>query len=492
MEKVRQLEHFLASSISASHGWFFTPKETRILMKKLELVVEYVVNEPIVGKASTEAQESKDSKAGDAIFGILALNRAIVTSNELQWMKSVDNYVVIMQDYNRECFRDAMVTITNRRQYAVQGDGNCFFRAIIKCFWSNASGSAESRLAQEIRSALNSSKPTKETSTERDPYAEFTIKEETDKATMSSEGVWADHVQVKKMADFLDRPIWIIRHDDNQLKVVFKEKELEWDICPGQEYRVMPGATQENFSKLHRLPLVLFFTPEVHYDAFLTATKSVYISPLGDLETHLLAPATNDLSKAHNLVHWYLEIESEIAHLLDAHQRAISKIEATEANERIRLELAKIALTVLRNFAVLVHVSRRLLIEYPNLNKIISESPGGKLTAIAVKPIFEDNLEFKNPLDNWQKTEEDVKTLTWSLKSIGFAEPKAETPLSSIFNRLTTFFECLTSSTLVKRDRSELTASQSGAALLLASLTDTFESQEANERPKKKAKLAEN
>lgn len=425
-----------------------------------------------------------DSSVGDAIFGILALNRALVTSNELQWMKSVDNYVAIIQDYNRECFRDAMVTTTNRRRFAVEGDGNCFYRAVIKCFWSNVGGSAESRLAQEVRTALNAPPSKKSESLEGvvDRYAEFTIKEETDGKTMATAGVWADHVQVKKTADFLSRPIWIIRHDDSALRIKFKPGELEWDVAPGPEYKVMPeGAAQGTLP-----PLILFFTPEVHYDAFLMTQRSLYIAPLADLETHLLAPATSDLAKAHNLVHWCFEIESELAHLLDAHQRALTKIEPTGANERIRLELAKIALTILRNFSVLVHVSRRLLVESPTLSQTISEMHGGKLTALAVKPIFEDKIEFDNPLANWEQLEAEVKTLTYSLKKLGTPDPTAETPLSSIFNRLTTFFECLTSPTLVKRDRSELTASQSGAALLLASLTDQF-----HEEPQKKRKLAE-
>lgn len=483
VEKVRQLEHFLASSINASHGWFFSAPETQFLMKKLELVAEYVLNELWRTPESTEACDT-DPSAGEAIFGILALNRALVTSNELQWMKSVDDYHVIVQDYNRDCFRDAMITTTNRRRYAVEGDGNCFYRAVIKCFWSNVSGSAESRLAQAVRTALNAPPSKKNDSSEStvDPYADFTIKEETDGKTMATAGVWADHVQVKKTADFLSRPIWIIRHDDSALRIKCKTSELEWDVSPGNEYKVMPeGATQQTMP-----PLVLFFTPEVHYDAFLMIHRSLYIAPLADLETHLLAPATSDLAKAHNLVHWCFEIESELAHLLDAHQRALTRIEPTEKNEKIRLDLAKIALTILRNFSVLVHVSRRLLSESPTLPQTISDMHGGKLTALAVKPIFDDQLVFQNPLSDWDNLENQVRTLTYSLKSLGSADPAAETPLSSIFNMLTTFFECLTSTTLVKRDRSELTASQSGAALLLASLTDQF-----REEPQKKRKLTE-
>ena len=452
-------------------------------MKKLEIVVEYALNELWRSPDAADGQ-NVDSSAGDAIFGILALNRPLVTSNELQWMKSVDNYQAIVQDYNRECFRDAMVTTTNRRRFAVEGDGNCFYRAVIKCFWSNVGGSAESRLAQEVRIALNTPQLKKSESSEGvvDPYAEFTIKEETDGKTMATAGVWADHVQVKKTADFLSRPIWIIRHDDSSLRIKFKPVELEWDVSPGNEYKVMPeGASQQTLP-----PLVLFFTPEVHYDAFLMTHRSLYIAPLSDLETHLLAPATSDLAKAHNLVHWCFEIESELAHLLDAHQRAITRIEPTGTNERIRLELAKIALTILRNFSVLVHVSRRLLSESPKLAQSIADMNGGKLTALAVTPIFEDQIEYQNPLTNWEQVETEVKTLTYSLKKLGSTDPAAETPLSSIFNRLTTFFECLTSTTLVKRDRSELTASQSGAALLLASLTDQF-----HEEPNKKRKLTE-
>jgi hypothetical protein len=491
VEKVRQLEYFLASSISASHGWFFTPNETQLLMKKLQLVAQYVINELWSHPELIEVP-CEDDTAGQAIYAILALNRDIVATTELNWMKSVDNYLVLVQDYNRECFRDVMVTVTNRRRFTVQGDGNCFYRAIIKSFWSNVIGSAETQMAQDVRKQLNrplnsnSSSDTSSDSKTTDPYAEFMIDDVTDRTTMSSVGVWADHVQVKKMADFLDRPIWIVRHDDKNLKLHFKSRDGEWDVSPGSQYKLLPGTIQEKVQTepVGTLrPLVLFFTPEVHYDAFNMPHKNTYISPLLELESFVLSPNTVSLAKAHNLVHWWFDIESDLANLLVNHQRALVLIEPTEPNLSIRQELATNAILVLYKFCILVHTTRRLISEVPNFYNSLTESHGGALTALAVKPILEDKFEFEDPLLNWEPLKASIMTLSFSLRSIGHAMPTAETPLSSVFNRLTTFFESLTSPTLVRRDRSELTESQSGAALLLASLQDQFDEPPPAKRP---------
>lgn len=488
---MRQLEHFLNSSISASHGWFFSGEETQLLIKKLQLVIQYVVNE-LWQHTKLGEDPTVDETAGISIFAILALKRDVAAITELNWMKTVDNYLALVQDYNRECFRDVMVTITNRRRYAVQGDGNCFYRAVVKHFWVNVVGSVESQLAQELRKTLNQPLATNESvsasteSSEKDPYADFTIDDVTDRSTMSTVGVWADHVQVKKMADFLQRPIWIVRHDDFRLKWLFKASDGEWDVSPGPEYKLLPALASGNSSSGTLRPLVLFFTPEVHYDAFLLPSKSPYICPLAELETFLTTETVPVTAKAHNLVHWWFDVENDLSNLFVSHQRALVLVDATDENLSIRKELAKIALTTLHKFSLLVHVTRRTMTEYPQFLEQTSACSGGALTALSVRRLFEDKLQYENPLVKWDSLAPQVLSLSFSLAPLGQASPSAETPLSSIFNRLTTFFESLTSSTLVKRDRSALTESQNGAAMLLASLQDDFDMPPPAKKPKRK------
>lgn len=480
----------MSSSISASHGWFFSRLETQLLIKKLQLVIQYVVNDLSADPGLTQEQNTPNT-AGDAIFAILALHRDVVLSLDLEWMRTVDNYMALVQDYNRDCFRDVMVIVTNRRRFAVQGDGNCFYRAVVKSFWSNVYVTVESRLAQELRKALNpplNSKPTSEASTESktaaDPYAEFMIDDVTDRTTMAATGVWADHVQVKKMADYLSRPIWIARHDDQALKLNYKASDGEWDVSPGREYKLLPGPAKETNEPIGTLrPIVLFFTPEVHYDAFTLPHRNPYIAPISELEQFVLGPDTVSLAKAHNLVQWWFEVENDLANLLVSHQRALVVVEATDSNLGLRQDLANLAVSVLFKFTVLFHATRRLLSEFPDFFNTISGIPGGALTVLAVKPILDDELQMENVLLQWEKIKASILSLSFSLRTIGHASVTATTPLSSIFNRLTSFFESLTSPTLVRRDRSELTESQSGAALLLASLQEQFEHPPPPKRP---------
>jgi hypothetical protein len=97
-----------------------------------------------------------------------------------------------------------------------------------------------------------------------DPYKEFVIEGVTDAKTMSKEGefskfcsrtsmnvvlyfltnvliecnrltgVWADHLQVKKLTDFLGRPVWLIRFDDLHLRL----DEQQNILIPGDAYRI--------------------------------------------------------------------------------------------------------------------------------------------------------------------------------------------------------------------------------------------------------------
>jgi hypothetical protein len=463
------------------------------LVKKIQLVIQVLVND-LWKHPELIAQANDNTTASDAVLGVLNLNRETSTTNELAWMKTVDDYRVLIQDVNYECFRDVAVTSTSRRPFSVKGDGNCFFRAVVKSFWTNVDGEAESLIAAEIRQALN--KPVEKTNSTThsisgegstststteatDPYQEFMIDNQTDPTTMSSVGVWADHVQVKKMTDFLHRPIWIVRHDDANLKLVYKEKQSEWDLSPGPEYKILPVALQTNAATVGTLsPVVLLFRPEVHYDAFITPHRQPMVTPLSDLEAYVVSTGAVNISKAHCLVYWWFDVESDLSSLLVAHQRAFIHIEANSTNLGIRQELATAGLGLLYKFSVLTHAIHRARSEHPNLHKGILETPGGALPALAFKKLISDTLTFENPLLKWEAVKSSVLELAFDIRSLGSVQDDCNNPLSTIFRKLTTFFESLTYPLLVSqksKNRSELTESQSGAALLLASLIDQFD-----------------
>jgi hypothetical protein len=203
--------------------------------------------------------------------------------------------------------------------FQIQGDGNCFYRAVIKYLWPRCPPNSEAKYSLLLRKFLNSenftpastntttsdsssrsafsmkefqnqaisqqTNPTPQStmhsstsgtssnlnnqpqnvlqSTE-DPYKEFVIEGVTDAKTMSREGkfskffsrtlmvvvlcfltriliefdrltgVWADHLQVKKLTDFLGRPVWLVRFDDLHLRY----DEQQNLLIPGDAYRI--------------------------------------------------------------------------------------------------------------------------------------------------------------------------------------------------------------------------------------------------------------
>jgi len=48
--------------------------------------------------------------------------------------------------------------------------------------------------------------------------------------------VWADHIQVQKLAAVLERPIWLILYDDIQL-----QRDMDGNLIPGRDYNIGNG-----------------------------------------------------------------------------------------------------------------------------------------------------------------------------------------------------------------------------------------------------------
>jgi hypothetical protein len=87
---------------------------------------------------------------------------------------------------------------------------------VIKFLWPSCPADFEEKYSLTLRRLLNqdnSSEPSKP----EDPLRAFEEEGVTDTETMLKPGVWADHLQVVKLAAFLNRPVWLLRHDDSSL-----------------------------------------------------------------------------------------------------------------------------------------------------------------------------------------------------------------------------------------------------------------------------------
>lgn len=223
-------------------------------------------------------------------------------------------------------FRNIITRLTKPKVVHVRGDGNCFFRAVVKFIWPLVSQFYEDLLSVRLRALLNPTKPkpehpalpsthsgsqaqapttpatdkkeviqkgedslqvptvkvksaevagqstpfsgaeTKGELVSSDPYKGFIIDDVNDSSTMSNPGVWADHVQVKKAADFFRRPIWLLRYDDANL---IYDVESE-GFLPGPNYRINTATAQEGAK-----PITLYFTPETHYEIIAMEPKAI-------------------------------------------------------------------------------------------------------------------------------------------------------------------------------------------------------------------------
>lgn len=97
----------------------------------------------------------------------------------------------------------------------VRGDGNCFFRSIVRALFHVAtpckesiSGLEEDSLSLYLR---------KEIST-MGIYRDYIADDDGEQLAMERSGVWADAVQVAKVSQYLEAPVHVVRCDDPGLK----------------------------------------------------------------------------------------------------------------------------------------------------------------------------------------------------------------------------------------------------------------------------------
>lgn len=136
------------------------------------------------------------------------------------------------------------------RLLPVEGDGNCFFRAVVKALTPHVPRDHEDMLSLELRKSINSAARNGPGSP-RAILADFEVEHESDASTMAQAGVWADHVQMAKVAALLQRSVWLVRCDDDELQL-----DASGRLVPSEHYRIGGEATTLE-------PVVLFYQVEL-------------------------------------------------------------------------------------------------------------------------------------------------------------------------------------------------------------------------------------
>eukprot|EP01087_Luapelamoeba_hula_P001351 TRINITY_DN1109_c0_g1_i1.p1 TRINITY_DN1109_c0_g1~~TRINITY_DN1109_c0_g1_i1.p1 ORF type:complete len:790 (+),score=143.82 TRINITY_DN1109_c0_g1_i1:258-2627(+) len=223
----------------------FGDSELRYYSRKLSFVMPVVFNS-LGAKHSKEQQDTPDIDFDLAPF-------QPVPESLLKAFFSPTQYVM-------NAFRNAILKYTPYEIVPVDGDGNCFFRAVVRSVYPKLSKSWENKLSLALRQSVNTGVERRlRTQGQADNYQfqGFVIADVNDSVTMAKAGVWADHVQVQKLSALFQCPIRLITFDDVGLKIT-----QDGQLHPGPDYIINPHFKRD--------PITLFFTPSPgHYEALI-------------------------------------------------------------------------------------------------------------------------------------------------------------------------------------------------------------------------------
>lgn len=182
-------------------------------------------------------------------------------------------------------FKDVLATVFGP-VVKVAGDGNCFYRAVVKALFAPVSlpGQLETKLAAFLREQIN---PPDETAELGSVAPGTIVKGVNDAATMAKDGTWADATQVYKAVEFLQRPVVVFTCTDTLLRFCTERGTVE----PSEQYVFLPRSTGCVGSgaalRLVGTPLYLHFDPYGHYEAIVPAPVWAQHGPCSDVE-HVL------------------------------------------------------------------------------------------------------------------------------------------------------------------------------------------------------------
>lgn len=160
-------------------------------------------------------------------------------------------------DYVMDSFKRLVTDHTPYTIHKIDGDGNCFFRAVVRHTYPNITRAWEDALSLGLRKRLN-------TGSEREMQAHgkgaeyqfhgFVIENVNDSLTMAKAGVWADHIQVQKLSQKLQRPLELFTFDDVALRM-----DRQGKLRPGKDYMIG--------TEFGGPPISLYYTPSPgHYE----------------------------------------------------------------------------------------------------------------------------------------------------------------------------------------------------------------------------------
>jgi hypothetical protein len=159
--------------------------------------------------------------------------------------------------------------------HKIDGDGNCFFRAVVRHTYPNITRAWEDALSLGLRKRLNtvqlrsyremplfsrsrppcsplhvcvlSHKQQHQQGSEREMQAHgkgaeyqfhgFVIENVNDSLTMAKAGVWADHIQVQKLSQKLQRPLELFTFDDVALRMDRQGKYVPFPLSRFASFR---------------------------------------------------------------------------------------------------------------------------------------------------------------------------------------------------------------------------------------------------------------
>eukprot|EP01129_Flabellula_baltica_P007962 TRINITY_DN3134_c0_g1_i3.p1 TRINITY_DN3134_c0_g1~~TRINITY_DN3134_c0_g1_i3.p1 ORF type:complete len:592 (+),score=103.90 TRINITY_DN3134_c0_g1_i3:240-2015(+) len=274
----------------------------------------------------------------------------------------------------------------------VSSDGNCFYRAVIKFLWSCPEAYQE-KCCSLLREVLNPLDSTDER------FSGFEVEGVSDAATMRQDGVWADHLQVLKLSSHMNRPVWLIRYDDREIKLL-KTGEL----IPGPDYQI---ATMEDNSASNETPIVLYFIPEAHYEVLKPSSvkreKITISDAVSEIRNYLDQEAIPFSLIGEVLVLSVFELEEEVIRVENIFEMLGNMEDIYRAQLRSNLILA---INSTRNY---LSQFKRLVAELETVRFFdqLKEIPGEQLTCAVIYSLFsqeENTLDMiTNKLDYYQE-----------------------------------------------------------------------------------------
>ncbi len=164
------------------------------------------------------------------------------------------------------------------RVEVIEGDGNCYYRAVVRALTPHVPRDFEDSFSLQLRQQVNDERQLT-ASTELKELSEFEVTDESDHKTMAVAGVWADHVQIAKVAAYLGRRIWLLRCDDAELKM-----SDAGQLIPSEHYQIGP----ESGSAL--APIVLYYQASPgHFETLVEAEQPTMQEAIKAADVSLLS-----------------------------------------------------------------------------------------------------------------------------------------------------------------------------------------------------------